>query len=216
MYAGVVVSAGRYISETDLVKGTWGNVSYRHVDRVWITPSGIPYNRLSEEMIAVVDLKSGEWIGGSEKPSSELPLHLEIYRTFQDIKAVVHFHGVYSSAFSALRKDVPCYTEDQAQIIGGTIRVARYAPPGTWELARNAVRALEGRFGVILANHGAVAIGRSMDEALIAAEILEKSCHIAILVNGKGFELPEEDVNPLRTRYLDSYSKKLIMPGEEG
>ncbi len=216
MCAGIVVSAGRYILKTDLVRGTWGNVSCRDGDKVWITPSGVPYDKLREDMVAVIDLESGEWIGGTEKPSSELPLHLEIYRTLRDIKAVVHFHGIYSSVFSVLREDVPCYIEDQAQIIGGTIRVARYAPPGTWELARNVVQALENRFGAILANHGAVSIGRSMEEALIAAEILEKSCHIAVMVNGKGFALPEKDVNDLREKYLDSYSKKLITPTEEG
>jgi len=207
--AKVVLEAAKYILRTDLVKGTWGNVSYREEDRMWITPSGVPYDEMGENDIAVVDLDDGEWIEGNFKPSSELPMHLEIYRIFPEIKAIVHFHAVYSSAFSAFDEDVPCYTEDQAQIIGGRIRVSKYAYPGTEELAKNVVEALKDRFGAIIANHGAVAIGRSMKEALAAAEVLEKSCHIAWLVGKSGKELSEKDISKLRKMYLDSYSKKI-------
>ena len=209
MSAKVVLEAAKYMSRTDLVKGTWGNVSYREEDKIWITPSGVPYNEMVENDIAVVDFDDGDWIEGNFKPSSELPMHLAIYKKFPEIKAIVHFHAIYSSAFSAFGKDVPCYTEDQAQIIGGRIRVSKYAYPGTEELANNVVEALKDRFGAIMANHGAVAIGRSMKEALAAAEVLEKSCHIAWLVGKEGKELSEDDIVKLRKIYLESYSKRL-------
>jgi len=207
--AKVVLEAAKYMSRTDLVKGTWGNVSYREEDKIWITPSGVPYNEMVENDIAVVDFDDGDWIEGNFKPSSELPMHLAIYKKFPEIKAIVHFHAIYSSAFSAFGKDVPCYTEDQAQIIGGRIRVSKYAYPGTEELANNVVEALKDRFGAIMANHGAVAIGRSMKEALAAAEVLEKSCHIAWLVGKEGKGLSEDDIVKLRKIYLESYSKRL-------
>ncbi|MCD6450510.1 MAG: class II aldolase/adducin family protein [Thermotogaceae bacterium] len=209
MSARIVLEAAKYISKTDLVKGTWGNVSYRGENKVWITPSGVPYDEMTENDIAVVDLDSGEWMAGNFKPSSELPMHLAIYRKCPEIKAVVHFHAVYSSAFSAFTGDVPCYTEDQAQIIGGRIRITEYAYPGTEELAKNVVEALKDRFGAIIANHGAVAIGRSMKEAIAAAEVLEKSCQIAWLAGKNGRELSEDDIVRLRKLYLDSYSKKI-------
>jgi len=205
-----VLEAARFISSTNLVAGTWGNVSLLDEGKVYITPSGIPYDELSEGDIAVVDLKSGEQIGGAKKASSELPLHLQIYRDHEIVSAIVHFHSIYASAYASMRKPIPCFVEDQAQIIGGDVPVAEYAPPGTWKLAENVSKALKDKFGVLLANHGAVAVGRNMKEALMAAQIVEKSAQIDSIVSGNGVALPEEDLRSLREVYLKSYSKNIV------
>ena len=206
----IVLEAAHFISDTNLVAGTWGNVSLLVDGKVYITPSGIPYDELEKEEIALVDLKSGKQIGGSEKASSELPLHLQIYKDHEIIKAIVHFHSIYASAYASMRMPIPCFVEDQAQIIGGDVPVADYAPPGTWELAKNASRALEDKFGVLLSNHGAVAVGRNMKEALMAAQIIEKSAQIASIVSERGVKLPEEDLKNLRKVYMNSYSKNIV------
>ena len=203
----VVLKASRCISQSGLVKGTWGNVSLLEDDRVYITPSGVLYDELETDCIAVVDLKTGEQIEGKLRASSELPMHLQIYRDHQNIKAIVHIHSTFASAFACMRKPIPCFVEDQAMILGGTVPVAEYAQAGTWKLAQNVSRVLEGRFAALLANHGAVAVGRNMKEALIAAQILEKSAHIAYLIGDKGHSLSKEDAKELRTAYLSSYSK---------
>ena len=206
----LVLESARFISSTNLVAGTWGNVSVLENGKVYITPSGVPYDELTEGEIAVVDLESGEQIGGSKKASSELPLHLQIYRDHEIVKAIVHFHSIYASAYASMRKPIPCFVEDQAQIIGGDVPVAKYAPPGTWELAKNVSEALGDRFGALLANHGAVAVGRNMKEALMAAQIIEKSAQIDSIVSGNGVALPEEDLKNLREVYLNSYSKNVV------
>ncbi len=207
----IVLEAARFISGSNLVAGTWGNVSLRSGNSVYITPSGVPYDELELDEIAVVSLEDGRQIGGSTKASSELPLHLEIYRDHESVKAIVHFHSVYASAFASMRRPIPCYLEDQAQIVGGKVEVAEYALPGTWDLARNASKALGDRFGVLLANHGAVAVGRTMKEALICAQIIEKSAHIAIMVGDRGVPLSDEDISKLRELYLKSYSRRLTI-----
>ena len=207
----IVLEAARFISGSNLVAGTWGNVSLRSGNSVYITPSGVPYDELELDEIAVVSLEDGRQIGGSAKASSELPLHLEIYRDHESVKAIVHFHSVYASAFASMRRPIPCYLEDQAQIVGGKVEVAEYALPGTWDLARNASKALGDRFGVLLANHGAVAVGRTMKEALICAQIIEKSAHIAIMVGDRGVPLSDEDISKLRELYLKSYSRRLTI-----
>ncbi len=206
----LVLKTAKFISDTNLVAGTWGNVSVRSGDLIYITPSGIPYDELRLNQIAVVSLKNGEQIGGSAKASSELPLHLEIYRNLEEINAVVHFHSVYASAFASMRKPIPCYVEDQAQIVGGEIDVAEYAPPGTLELAENALKTMGSKFGVLLANHGAVAIGRSAREALICAQIIEKSAQIAFIVKDDGIPLKPDEIARLRSLYLESYSTNLL------
>ena len=201
--------AALYILQSGLVKGTWGNVSLLSGGKVYITPSGVPYDELEAQDIAVVDLESGDQIEGRQRASSELPMHLQIYRDHKAIQAIVHVHSIYATAFACMRKPIPCYVEDQAMILGGSVQVAEYALPGTWELAKNASKALGDRFAVLLSNHGAVAVGRSMKEALVAAQILEKSAQIAYLVGENGKPLEEKDVRHLRKVYIDSYSRKL-------
>lgn len=198
-----------YMLETGLVRGTWGNVSLLSDGKVYITPSGVPYDELETNDIAVLELETGEQIEGKLRASSEHPMHLQIYRDHPIVNAIVHIHSVYATAFACMRKSISCYVEDQAMILGGTVSVAEYAQPGTWELAKNVSKALKNNFAALISNHGAVAVGRSLKEALVAAQILEKSAQIAYLVGGKGIPLSENDIENLRGIYLKSYSKEL-------
>ncbi|SHE81770.1 L-fuculose-phosphate aldolase [Marinitoga hydrogenitolerans DSM 16785] len=206
-----IIKAIEYLEKKGLIKGTWGNLSIKIKDKIYITPSGVPYDILKEEDISVMDFESQKHISGL-KPSSEKALHFEIYKNFPEIKAVVHTHSLYASIYSALRKPVPCYIEDQAQIIGGEIPVAEYKLPGTLDLALEAVKKFKiGVYGILLANHGIVSIGRNLKEALIAAEIIEKSANIAYHVElmGEGYPLSEEDIKWMRNLYIASYSKNI-------
>lgn len=206
-----IINGIKYLEKKGLIKGTWGNLSIRTEDKIYITPSGVPYDVLKEEDISVLNFKTEKHIDGL-KPSSEKALHLEIYKNFSEINAVVHTHSLYGSIFSALRKPVPCYIEDQAQIIGGDIPIAEYKLPGTLDLALEAVKKFRlGVYGILLANHGVVSIGRNLKEALIAAEIIEKSAHIAYNVElmGEGHKLSEEDIKWMRNLYIASYSKNI-------
>lgn len=200
--------------QSGLVKGTWGNISVLEDDRVFITPSGLPYEQLVSEDIAVVDLATGVQIGGRLKYSSELPLHLIIYKNFPDFKGIVHTHSIYASAFAAIEKEIPCYTEDQAQIIGGSIPSTLYALPGTKELGENVKQVLRtGKYAALLAKHGLVAVGRSLQEAFMVAEIAEKAAHTAYLVttmNQNPIPISEEEIGLMRRNYLNSYSKNII------
>lgn len=213
-FAQEIIKSGKRILTSGLVKGTWGNISLRHGDSLWITPSGVPYDELNVEAIAVVDISSGRQQEGKLPASSELLLHLYIYRHYPKINGIVHTHSIYASAFSALQQEVPCYTEDQAQIIGGSIPVAEYQLPGTEALAANVVKALEtGKFAALMANHGLVAIGRTLKEALTSADIAEKSSQLAAIMmsmNKEAKHLSHEDIALLREKYLGEYSKSLI------
>jgi len=203
------------VQSAGLVRGTWGNLSLRRGAIVWITPSGIPYDALTPDNVVPVSLEKGKPLHNRREPSTELLMHLEIYRRFPEINGVVHTHSIYASAFAAARMEIPCYTEDQAQIIGGKIRVASYAPPGTAELALNVVEALRDRFAALLANHGAVSVGRSLREAYTAAEILEKSAEIAYILKilsprQSPPELGEGEIATMRKTYLESYGKGFV------
>lgn len=214
MQAEEIIATGRKMINGGLVKGTWGNISMRVDNLMWITPSGVDYWDLTPEKIAVIDLTTGQQVEGNLKPSSEIPLHMKIYKALDSINGIVHTHSIYASAFAAAEKEIPCFTEDQGQIIGGAIPVAAYALPGTTQLGENVVAALKGgSYAALMAKHGLITVGRSLKEALTVAEISEKSAKIAAVLRSMGENpegVSEEDIKEMRRTYLESYSQKSI------
>jgi L-fuculose-phosphate aldolase len=171
-----IVDAGKRLLAEKLVSRTWGNVSIR-VDETYmlITPSGRPYEELTINEIVLVNYRTSKY-EGEIKPSSEKELHCEIYRTRKEINAVIHTHQMNASTVAAARREVPPILDDMAQIIGPSVRVADYALPSTKKIVTKTVKALVGRMAALMANHGAVCIGRNLEEAFVVTEVLEKAC----------------------------------------
>lgn len=206
-----IIEYGHELLARGLVAGTWGNISARITGTEWIaiTPSGRDYRQLSAEDIVIVD-RAGQIIAGNCKPSSELPLHLAIYTARADIKAIVHTHSIYASACAVARRGIPPVIEDLVQVIGGGVEVVEYALPGTGELAHNTVKTLQDRNGVLLANHGVIGCGRSLDEALTACELIEKAARIYIYSMSVGGPhiLSDKDVAVMHKFYLEHYRRQ--------
>lgn len=209
-----VIDTSLKSQELRLVVGTWGNISCRIreegvEDLVAITPSGVEYERLEVESIPLVDL-DGNVVQSSFKPSGELPLHLAIYRARPDVNAIVHTHSVHCTAMAIAHKPIPASCEDLVQITGGEVRCAAYALPGTQELADHVVKALEGRQAAIMASHGLVAVGATLQEALKVALVCEKSAHATILAASLGgaVVLSDEDVEIMRDFYVNKYGQR--------
>ena len=210
-----IIDIGLKVLAKNLVAGSWGNISMRiDKDSFAITPSGRTYDLLVEDDIVIVN-SDGIKLAGAGIPSSELRLHLAIYKKYPMFNAVIHTHSIYASACAAMHKQIPPLLEDTAQISGGSIKVAKYALASTKELAENAVEAMGTSNAVLLANHGAVSCGKSLDEALIVAEIVEKSAHVYCITAsiGESFPLPTNDIKLLRNFYIEHYSKR--QGGEE-
>lgn len=206
-----IVATGKKILNYSLVVGTWGNVSARvpGEDLIAITPSGMNYELLQPEDVVLLDL-TGNVVEGKRKPSIEVPLHLAIYRARKDVNAIVHTHSTYATALACARKPIPAAVEDLVQIVGGEVRVAAYALPGTPELGQNALQALEGRNAVLLANHGLLGAGKDLEEALKICLVAEKAAQVTLLAQAVGgvVELSPEDVVVMRQFYLNSYGQK--------
>ncbi|MER5886353.1 class II aldolase/adducin family protein [Streptomyces sp. NPDC001941] len=170
----LVAEARRTVAE-GLVVGTSGNVSVRVGDLVLVTPSGVPYDRLLTEEPVAVDL-AGEQVLGALAPTSEVPLHLAVYRS-TGASAVVHTHAVHATAVSTLVDELPA-VHYMTAALGGPVRVAPYALYGTEELAAHMLRALEGRSGCLLRNHGCVTYGDTLDQAHDRTAQLEWMCRV--------------------------------------
>jgi L-fuculose-phosphate aldolase len=159
----------------ELTVGTSGNLSVRSGEHVAITPSGVAYEDLTPESICVIDL-AGKKVDSELDPSSEVPMHTSVYRA-TDAGAVVHTHPLYCTALSVLLDEVPP-VHYMIALLGGPVRVAPYARFGSDELAHNSVRAMDGRFGALLRNHGATTYGDTLAKAYSRSLYLEWVCRL--------------------------------------
>ncbi|MFE9839759.1 class II aldolase/adducin family protein [Streptomyces sp. NPDC005551] len=170
----LVATARRTVAD-GLVVGTSGNVSVRVGDTVLVTPTGVPYERLTPADLVGVDL-DGRQVRGSLRPTSELPMHLAVYRT-TDARAVVHTHAVHATAVSTLVRELPLI-HYVSGTLGGQVRVAPYATYGTERLAENMLRALVDRSACLLQNHGTIAHGATLAQAYDRTAQLEWMCRV--------------------------------------
>ena len=157
------------------MRATSGNVSARDGDRIAVTPTGGVLAELTAEQIAVVDLE-GTLVEGSLAPTSEIGLHLGVYERY-DAGAVVHTHAPVATALSTVLDELPCVHYEMLGL-GGSVRVAPYRTFGTPELHDAVLEALEGRTAALMANHGAIAHGPDLDQAVERSLLLEWACTV--------------------------------------
>ncbi len=154
-------------------QGKTGNGSIRSGDGFLITPSGVDYPELSDKELVAMSL-DGRWSHpGSRRPSSEWRFHRDIYIHRPDVNAILHTHGMGVATLACARLDIPAFHYMIAIAGGNDIRCADYATFGTQELSDSACRALERRKACLLAHHGMIAVGESMEEALSVATEVE-------------------------------------------
>jgi L-fuculose-phosphate aldolase len=166
-----MVIAGHQLAASGLVAGTAGNLSIRMDDRVLVTPTGARLDALRPEQLTVVDLADGSVEDGGPEPTSELPLHLAVYRS-TGAAAIAHGHPLASIAVAGVLDELPPVHYLTAQL-GGVVRVAPYAVFGSAELAALACEALAGRHAALLRNHGSIACGDALEQACDRLELLE-------------------------------------------
>jgi L-fuculose-phosphate aldolase len=171
-----VVDAARRLNALGLNPGRSGNVSARHGEGFLVTPSGLPYDRLVPEDIVHVD-GDGE-PNGAHAPSTEWRLHRDVYRRHPEAGGVAHTHSPCATTLACLRRAIPPFHYEVAFAGGPDIRCADYATFGSQELSDRALAALEGRRACLLANHGVVAFGDSVAQAVELAEKVESLARI--------------------------------------
>ncbi|HEY4719670.1 MAG TPA: class II aldolase/adducin family protein [Candidatus Methylomirabilis sp.] len=175
-----IVEVGLQLVKMDLTDGTSGNISARCPDGMTalITPSALDYRLVTERDLVRLDLGSGN-AEGRRKPSSEWRLHVAIYRARSDINAVIHHHATWASAVAVARRTIPVLIDEAADI--GPIPTAPYAPSASEALAETAAGEFErGSNAILLANHGAVVVGRDLREATRRALEVERLAKIYI------------------------------------
>jgi L-fuculose-phosphate aldolase len=199
-----VAAASRRLAAEGLTPGTAGNVSARHEDRVAVSPTGAVLAELQADDVTVVDL-DGNQVGGALAPTSEIELHMGVYRRY-GAGAVVHTHAPMATAIACVLKDeLPC-VHYQMLMLGGAVKIAPYRTYGTPALAEAVVDALEGHTAALMANHGAIAYGPDMAAAVENMLLLEWACsvywHAAAL--GKPRVLDREQLEAVVQQFVSS------------
>jgi L-fuculose-phosphate aldolase len=204
-----IAEAGRELEAARLVQGTAGNLSVRDPSSgsIAITPSGIPYRRIQPADVLLISA-AGDLEDGVHRPSSELDMHLALYRARPDVGAVVHTHSPWATTWAVLGHEIPAVHYAIAPM-GDALRVAPYATYGTPELAANVVGTLGADYGVLLASHGVVTVGADLDAAAhnaiqveFLAEVLWKATQV-----GDPVILPREELERVRAQTVSKRSQ---------
>jgi L-fuculose-phosphate aldolase len=196
-----------------LNKGTAGNIACRLGEHFMVTPSGCPVHHMqAQDMVAM--RFDGTTISPG-KPSSEWHFHRDILASRPEVGAVVHCHSPFATSLSCLRRDIPPFHYMIALMGGDTIRCAPYALFGTEALSASALAALVGRKACLLANHGMIALGGDLDEALAMAVEVEALCeqYVLALQIGEPILLSDQEMQAVMTRFK-TYVRPSSLPHE--
>ncbi|RUL70176.1 class II aldolase/adducin family protein [Dyella choica] len=189
-----IVAYGLKLTPSGLSQGTSGNLSVRHGNGFLITPSGTPYEEITPEGVVQVAMDGSHAEG--LRPSSEWRFHRDIYAARPDLHAIVHAHPPYSTALSMCRIQIPAVHYMIAVSGGDSIRCADYYTYGSQALSDAVMRAMEGRLACLMANHGMLAAGPNLEQAMwraVEVETLSRQYALALQV-GKPVLLTDAEV----------------------
>lgn len=197
-----VRDAAVHMVQSGLSRGTSGNLSALdpETNLVAITPSGVPYSRLTPQDIVVVNLE-GDLVEGKYQPSSETPMHTSIYRIRKEVLAVVHTHSLYATGFAVVGRELPELTVPMA--LYGSVPVVPFCLPGSCKLADEVVASL-GQDGnaVLLQNHGVLCIGSCVEKTLEHALYIEEAAQVGFISSliGQPVTIPKQYAEALRQK----------------
>ncbi len=168
-----IAELGRRLEREGLLNHTAGNLSARvGPDRVLITPTNLPYTQITPADVVLVDL-DGHVVEGERRPSSELALHLLLYRIRPEASGVVHTHAPFATTLAVLGLPIPAVHYEIAALAVDEIPVVPYATYGTADLAEQVRASLGTANAALLANHGTIAVGPTLGAAATFTQILE-------------------------------------------
>lgn len=200
----LIVEHGKKMIDASLTVGTGGNISIfnRESGYMAISPSGVKYYDMKDEDVVIMDLE-GNVIEGNLKPSTEHEMHSIVYKNRDDVNAMIHTHALYATTIACLNESLPAIDYLVAFSGGKDVRCAEYASYGTKEIAENALKAMEGRNAVLLANHGMNVVGKTIEKTFGVTEQLEFCARLYWQARsiGKPVILPDEEMENMVMRF---------------
>ncbi len=201
---------GRLLAEFGLTSGAGGNISARDGRLIWVKPSGLAMSELKGTDMCCVDVASGKQIEGKLKPTSELPMHLAIYRARADVQAIFHTHSPWASGVVSAGIDPrPMFAEVVNDL--GEVATVPYKMTSTQDLADAVAEAAKDHETIFLVNHGVVVLGKTMKQALFRAQVAEDAAKsfVAASVVGQPAFLTEAQIAELRKLPSGAYRTRM-------
>ncbi len=182
-----IIAACLWMNSSGINQGTSGNISVRtDTNRMLITPSGIPYETMTPDMLVSMPLNATEAPREGMKPSSEWPFHLALLNLRQDMDVVVHAHPAHVTALAICREAIPSCHYMIAAFGGGDVPLADYAIFGSQKLADNLTKVMADRHACIMSNHGGIVVGETLERALWRLGELEALARAYVLAKSFG------------------------------
>lgn len=185
---------GRRVAETGLVAGAGGNISARDGDRIWMKPSGFAMDELTTDNLCAIDVSTGAQLGGEHRPTSEINMHLAIYRERPDVMAVFHTHSAWASGVISAGVELkPMFAEFVNDL--GRVGTVSYVTPTTQRLADAVGEKSRDCDTIFMVNHGVLAVGANAKEAFYRVAVVEdaaKSLVAASIVGTPSFLTDEQ------------------------
>ena len=193
-----IVEVSKLLYSKNLATAFEGNLSVIDEGKVYITPSGICKGFITDDMIVVMDL-DGNVVEGKYKPSSEIKMHLAVYRNRPDIKSVIHAHPPYATAFAVANKPIETKAYPEMIVLFEKIPLAAYGTPSTDEIYDGMDQYVKDYDIILLANHGIIAFGSSAYDAFFKLESAEGIAKVLTLAEQLGGEkeLPQKKLEEL-------------------
>lgn len=193
-----IVDICKRLYQRGFIVGTEGNVSVRvDADRLWITPSGRHKGMIQTDDLLLIDLE-GQVHAGEGRPSSETPMHLACYRSRDDIHSVVHAHPPIATAMTVTGSPLATNLLPEAVVVLGDVPTVPYRLPSTWDFANMVGEAIQHTNAALLENHGAVAVGPSLQAAFNVMETIERAAQIFSIAKTLGH------IRPLSSEAIDA------------
>lgn len=207
-----IVEISKRLYNRGLVVAASGNISARKPgsEEIFITPSGISKGYLKPSDVVKIDLK-GKVLEGVHKPTSEAPMHIEIYKTRSDVNAVVHAHPPISTGFACASVPLDCSLTPETIVMIGDIAFVEYATASTEELGKAVAKYAKGYDAFLLENHGTTTLGANLEQAYQRTELLEELAKISLVskILGGPRPLPQTEIKKLRGLQILKYRVEL-------
>lgn len=210
-----IVDAGTVLYKQGYVVSNDGNISVRiSPDTIVVTPTGVSKGDMNPDMMVVMDLDGNVISKGLRGPSSEVKMHLRVYRENPDVTAVVHAHPIYATSFAiaGVPLDKPILSEAMLQV--GVVPVAHYAKPSTTDVPDSIAPFVKDYAAVMLSNHGVLTWGSDLEQALARMEVVENYAKVTLVVNQIGSErgLSQDQVDGLAVIRQNMGLSPIVMP----
>ena len=206
-----IIDTCLWLKSQGLVFSTWGNISVRLNDgNILITPSKVDYDIMVPDDLVVL-APDGTQVAGTRLSTSEREIHRKVMNKRSDVGAIIHMHSPYAMMAAARNEGVPVISEEMCQLLGGAIPLSsEFVPSDMHErLGKVVSESITDANAVLIRNHGPMCFGKSLAEARVCCQVVEKSCkmYIHLLAAGAIQTLSEEYVVRGRDYYLNSYGK---------